>query len=101
MALTPEGKVKKRVTRQMDEMRAKGCELFYFFPAPGGYGASGVPDIVGCFKGKFFAIECKAGKNKPTMLQEHQMKKITDAGGGCLVVNEENVDMVTSWLYLL
>ena len=99
MGMTPEGAVKKKVVEQMKELAM--FDLFYFFPATGGYGTSGVPDIVGCFKGKFFAIECKAGSNKPTPLQEHAMKKIVSAGGRCLVVNEDNVDMVKSWLYLL
>ena len=45
--------------------------------------------------GKFFGIECKAGKNKPTALQEKNLREITMAGGRALVVNEENVKMVT------
>jgi hypothetical protein len=42
MAMTPEGKVKKKIVEQL---KALGC--YYFFPATGGYGKSGVPDIVG------------------------------------------------------
>ena len=57
MAMTPEAKVKKKVVEQL-----KALNAYYFFPATGGYGKSGVPDIVGCYKGKFFGIECKAGK---------------------------------------
>ena len=40
MAMTPEGKVKKKVVEQLKQL---GC--YYFFPATGGYGKSGVPDI--------------------------------------------------------
>ena len=58
MAMTPEAKVKKVVVKQLKELGA-----YYFFPATGGYGKSGVPDIVGCYKGMFFGIECKAGNN--------------------------------------
>ena len=46
MAMTPEGKVKKKIVEQL---KALGC--YYFFPATGGYGKSGVPDIVGCYNG--------------------------------------------------
>ena len=69
MAMTPEGKVKKKIVEQLKEL---GC--YYFFPATGGYGKSGVPDIVGCYNGKFFGIECKAGKNTPTALQQMNLK---------------------------
>ena len=93
MATTPEGKVKKRVKEILDK---KGA--YYFMPATGGFGRSGVPDIVGCFNGVFFAIECKAGKGIPTALQEREMKNIRKAGGQAWVVNEENVDTVPQWL---
>lgn len=87
MANTPEGKVKAKVTKQLKEVGA-----YYFFPQTGGFGKSGVPDIVGCYKGCFFGIECKAGKNKPTPLQEKQLRDIGEAGGFQIVVNEANVD---------
>jgi hypothetical protein len=41
-----------------------------------------------------FAIECKAGNNTTTALQERELQKIRDAGGIALVVNEENIDAV-------
>lgn len=87
--MTPEAKVKKRVVNVLKENGA-----YYFFPATGGYGRSGVPDIVGCYRGVFFGIECKAGSNKPTALQEAEMRKIREASGITLVVNEENIDDV-------
>ena len=89
MAMTPEGKVKKKVVEQL---KALGC--YYFFPATGGYGKSGVPDVVGCYNGKFFAIECKAGKNTTTALQERELAAIGLAGGIPWVVNEDNMDTV-------
>ena len=47
-----------------------------------------------CYHGVFFGIECKAGKNKPTPLQDKNLKQIRDAGGLDLVVNEENMHKV-------
>jgi len=88
--MTPEAKVKKKV---VDVLKKGGA--YYFFPATGGYGRSGVPDIVGCYRGVFFAIECKAGANKPTALQEAEMHKIREADGQVLVVNEDNISDVT------
>ena len=87
--MTPEAKVKKKVVDVLKKNSA-----YYFFPATGGYGRSGVPDIVGCYRGVFFAIECKAGANKPTALQEAEMGKIKQANGCVLVVNEDNISDV-------
>ena len=93
MAMTPEAKVKKQVTRQLDAMGA-----YYFYPVTGGYGRSGVPDIVGCYQGLFFGIECKAGTNKPTPLQAKNLKDIRKAGGMDMVINEDNIGSVSSLL---
>jgi Holliday junction resolvase len=95
MAQTPEKKVKARVVRHLKELGA-----YYFYPVTGGYGSSGVPDIVGCYRGTFFGIECKAGNNKPTALQEKNLADIAHAGGIALVVNEENVNDVLNTLIL-
>mgnify|MGYP003624599092 FL=1 len=87
--MTPEAKVKKVVVAQLKQLGA-----YYFYPVTGGYGQSGVPDVVGCYEGLFFGIECKAGKNKPTPLQDRNLKQIRDAGGIDLVVNEDNMNAV-------
>ena len=50
-----------------------------------------MPDIVGCYRGNFFAFECKAGKNKPTALQDKNLSDIGVAGGIACVVNEDNM----------
>lgn len=93
--MTPEAKVKKKV---VDLLKAAGA--YYFFPATGGYGRSGVPDIVVCLKGQFIGIECKAGSNKPTALQENELQKIRDAGGWGFVVNEDTLEHLPRWLGL-
>ena len=93
MAMTPEAKVKKKVVAVLKEF-----EAYYFYPLTGGYGRSGVPDIVGCYRGMFFGIECKAGKNKPTPLQQKNLDDISKQGGLALIVNETNVDEVRSCL---
>ena len=87
--MTPEAKVKKVVVAQLKQLGA-----YYFYPVTGGYGQSGVPDVVGCYEGLFIGIECKAGKNKPTPLQDRNLKQIRDAGGIDLVVNEDNMNAV-------
>ena len=84
MASTPEAKVKLAVAKLL-----KQYGVYFFFPATHGYGRSGVPDIVCCIKGKFLAIECKAGKGEPTALQQREMMQIHQAGGMAMVVKED------------
>lgn len=87
--MTPEKKVKMKVVEILKE---RG--VYYFYASTGGYGASGVPDIIGCYKGRFFGIECKAGKGKPTALQEKNIAQIIAQGGLAIVVNEDNIEDV-------
>jgi Holliday junction resolvase len=87
--MTPEAKVKKVVVNQLRNLGA-----YYFYPVTGGYGRSGVPDIVGCYQGKFFGIECKAGKNTPTRLQQINLDDIEKQKGIALIVNEKNMHSV-------
>ena len=57
MATTPESKVKDKIVKIL-----KKHSVYYFFPATHGYGRSGVPDIICCYRGQFVAIECKADR---------------------------------------
>lgn len=84
--MTPEAKVKAKVYKILKEKK-----IYYFTPQTGGYGRSGVPDIICCYRGIFIGIECKAGNNKPTPLQEAEMEKIRAAGGKTFVINENNL----------
>ena len=72
--------------------------FYYFFPATGGYGRSGVPDIVCCVSGQFLGIECKAGTNPPTALQVRELENIALANGLALVVNENTIDALDTVL---
>lgn len=93
--MTPEKKVKNAVVKILKEY---GADLYYFYPVMGGFGAAGIPDIVGCYRGKFFAIECKAGKGKTTALQEKNIAQIREADGRVMVVNEDNIQEVRNML---
>jgi len=46
---------------------------------------SGIPDLILCIEEKFFAIELKIGKNKPTPIQTYVIKRIQAAGGRAAV----------------
>ena len=91
--MTPEGKVKAKVKATLDKLG-----VYYFMPTTGGYGRSGIPDIIGCRNGVFFAIECKANGGKTTALQDKELKRIREGGGFALIVDESNVASVPAWL---
>ncbi len=89
MADTPEKKVKKKVVEILKQYNA-----YYFYPVTGGYGASGVPDIIACYNSKFLGIEVKADAKKrgPTALQQKNIRQINDAGGVGVVIDANNLD---------
>lgn len=89
MATTPEKKVKDQVVKML-----KAHGIYYFFPATHGFGRSGVPDVICCAKGKFIGIECKAGNNRPTALQEREMELIRESGGITYVTNETTLTLL-------
>jgi Holliday junction resolvase len=84
---TPESKVKKQVKKILDDLGA-----YHFSPMMDGYGRSGVPDIIACYKGRFIGIECKAGDNKPTLLQLRNIEDIKRNQGLAIVINEGNIE---------
>jgi hypothetical protein len=87
--MTPEKKIKEKVKKVL-----KKLNCYYCMPATGGYGSSGVPDIIACYKGRFIGIECKANGNKPTALQQKNLVDIFNAKGQSLVIDETNIDML-------
>lgn len=91
--MTPEAKVKKKVVDVIKKHKA-----YYFYPVTGGFGRSGIPDIIVCHRGRFVGIECKAGSNKPTPLQLAELDKILKADGHALVINETTIDVVDELL---
>ena len=42
---------------------------------------AGIPDLLICSGGKFYAIELKAGNNQLTRIQQYTLRKIQAAGG--------------------
>ena len=82
--MTPEGKVKQRVKKLLDNAR----EMYYYMPVQTGRGARTL-DFIGCHKGEFFSIETKAPGKKPTALQEYTARRMREAGGRVFVIDED------------
>jgi hypothetical protein len=86
---TPEAKTKAKIHAILKKHRAYAVNYI------GGISANnGTPDILACLNGRFIGIEAKAGKNKPTELQTLNLKRIDEAGGLALVINEENINQL-------
>ncbi len=93
MAMTPEGKVKKKVKEYLQSIGA-----WYYMPVSNGMGRVGCPDILVCYKGMFMAFETKApGKIKNvTPNQQREIDGIQRANGLAHVVDD--VEQVKSLL---
>ena len=93
MAMTPEGKVKKKVKEYLQSIGA-----WYYMPVSNGMGRVGCPDILVCYKGLFMAFETKApGKIKNvTPNQQREIDEIQRANGLAHVIDD--VDQVKSLL---
>lgn len=86
---TPEAKVKTNVKKLLKEYGA-----YYAMPMGTGFGKAGVPDFLVCYKSQFIGVECKAGNNQPTALQQAELHNIRQAGGVTLVINEHNLELL-------
>jgi penicillin-binding protein-related factor A (putative recombinase) len=90
---TPEGKVKARVRKVLKQRNA-----YYHMPVQNGMGSPSL-DFTGCFKGRYFAVETKAGNKQPTERQAETMKEIADAGGKVFLVNDVTGEIeLENWL---
>lgn len=52
----------------------------------GMYGTAGIPDIIACINGRFYAFEVKTESGKTTALQDATIRKILACGGNAYVV---------------
>lgn len=98
MAQTPEGRVKDALRKVLKTLP----HSTWHWPATGGYGRSGVHDVVGCIRGRYVSIECKATpKDQLTALQELEVRSVTAAGGLFFRVDCETLPAVVQDLELL
>ena len=51
---------------------------------------SGIPDIIGCYHGRFIAIEMKVDRGKPTPLQLYNLEQIRKNEGYAAVITYSN-----------
>ena len=89
-----ESKFKNRVMRKLKEIDGG------FFFTKEAMSLRGYPDILGCYRGRFIALEVKRSKADSTRatgrtpLQKYILEKINDAGGYATFIYPENEDEV-------
>lgn len=81
--MTPESKIKKEIDAYLKTL---GHNWWGFKPMMMGYGRKGIPDIIGCYKGYFVALEVKSDIGKLTPWQEAELNAIKCADGAAFVV---------------
>lgn len=66
------------VNNIMDRLEAEGGWWFKVHGSP--MQKAGIPDIIGCWEGRFIGIEVKVGDNTPSLLQKEILKCLVRAG---------------------
>ena len=103
MAKTPEGTVKDLTKAFLHERfifnASKAADFpanalgWYYFPSQNGFGVSGISDILGQYKGIFFALEIKAAGRRGQLfrgcspMQHYQIEAIVASGGVAFVAD--------------
>lgn len=77
MAMKPETKFAQRAITDLNKLPNTWAKKFQEV------GRRGIPDIIGCIRGLFFAIELKRdGKCKPDALQTYNLTQIAEKAQG-------------------
>lgn len=68
----------------------------------GSFQQKGTPDVLGCARGRFFAIEAKRiVTEKPSAAQTYNLKKFAAAGGITFVSHDPKAREVIEWIQTL
>lgn len=97
MAATPEGIVKAKVRKILTRYEHG---MYTYWPVPSGYGGTTL-DVLGCYRGQFFAVETKAEGKKPTLRQTEALQDIGRAMGKTFVfagVDDPRFNDFVEWL---
>lgn len=95
--VTPEARVKNKLRSLLTDSDRWGY-IYHYWPVPGGYGATTL-DVIGCYRGLFFAVEVKKPGGRPTLRQQGVIEDIGLAGGRAFVVDgEASLAVFEKWL---
>ena len=99
MAKQPESRLQKKI----QDLLRKEVGGWWFKVWGGPFTPAGIPDLIGCVDGMFFALEVKLPKksSKPSAIQLETIRDIVMKGGGCATIvrsEEEAVEVVLTTL---
>lgn len=77
----PESRLQRRIQHAL---RARGAFVFKVHGSE--HMMSGLPDLIVCYQGRFFALEVKMPGNRPSPIQLLRIKQIKQAEGSAEVV---------------
>lgn len=82
--ITTETSLQSTILKRLNEI--EGCKAINIHGNR--FTESGTPDIIGCYRGKFFALECKSLTTNQALsdIQRLRIKEWTRAGGAAYVV---------------
>ena len=85
MASKPETRLRAKIVKAVE--KEFGDDVYIKHPHGSMYSA-GLPDLIGCLEGTFFALEVKTPENRSgaTKLQQLHLDQIETAGGVAAVV---------------
>ena len=89
--MTREATIQRNIVRYLKDLGA-WCLKVHGSP----YQRAGVPDLLCCHKGRFYAFEVKRPGERPTPLQSHELQQVQTAGGVSAVVT--SVEDVQEWM---
>ena len=79
--MAKEATIQKNIARYLKDL---GAWCFKVHGSP--YQRAGVPDLLCCHKGRFYAFEVKRPGERATPIQAHELEQIRAAGGEAAVV---------------
>lgn len=75
-----------RLSRQiMTALRSRGAFVFKIWGSE--HMMAGLPDICGCYRGRFIAVETKMPGGKTSLRQDYVIKKLREAGARVVVAH--------------
>lgn len=93
---TPEARAKAKVR----EILSRYPSMYTYWPVPSGFGHTTI-DVIGCYRGRFFGIEVKADRKKPTLRQTLELQAMAKAMGKTFVIagtSDPVIDDLINWL---
>lgn len=97
-------RIEKHVKKYLQDcLKELGC--WQYWPVSNGMGRHGIPDCLGCYKGRFFSVETKApgkrgNENRgASALQMKELRSIADNGGLAWICDgPEEVEAIVNYL---